>query len=153
MSAINDVLLKDYVDKQFAELNQTVKMLNQQLVTVIQSLECEVKKCYNKDIQIAQLRGEVSTLEKVLDKYVSVSHDVSQPRNIKKLNTASEEFTAEMQRHDQQIRKEPPGLRFGFKTHDPNCTPIKSDVPKAFNFGASLSSQQPVLETQQNVAF
>lgn len=96
MSEINEAALKTYVDEKFSEMNRSISTLKEQLVTVIQSLEGEVKKSYNKDITIAQLRGEISTLEKMLDKYVSVSSELT---NVKKIKTANEEM------HDNCSRK------------------------------------------------
>jgi len=149
MSSINEVLLKDYVDKQFTQLNLTINNLNQQLVTVIQSLECEVKKSYNKDIVIAQLRSEVSTLEKMLDKYVAVSNEVSQPRNVKKINTSNESYTNV--NFDAPVNKPPKAFMFGFKSpahpnSEPNPLFHKNDTPTKLKFGASSEQE---LETRQ----
>ncbi len=88
MTDIKDAALMSYVDEKFAEMNRSISTLKDQLVTVIQSLEAEVKKSYNKDITIAQLRGEISTLEKMLDKYVSMSSELT---NVKKIKLENEE--------------------------------------------------------------
>lgn len=108
MSEITEAALRTYVDEKFSEMNRSISMLKEQMVTVIQSLEIEVKKAYNKDITIAQLRAEISTLEKMLDKYISVSSELT---NVKKFKTTNEE------------------------THD-HCN-SKHATPKTFQFGAN----------------
>lgn len=78
MTEINETFLKDYVDRKFAETNAAIANLSQQLVTVIQSLEVEVKRASSKDILIAQLRGEISALEKIAERNNRISFETEQ---------------------------------------------------------------------------
>jgi hypothetical protein len=78
MTEINETFLKDYVDRKFAETNASIANLSQQLVTVIQSLEVEVKRASSKDILIAQLRGEISALEKIAERNNRISFETEQ---------------------------------------------------------------------------